>query len=126
MTQMWAYNNPNLNCIQVDDATNTPPTGQDWQIDATASYSNDCSLAVSDIPKLDCLIYPNPAENTITIQATKIIEKFVIYNLLGQEVIRSYPNDIEAQIDISKLPVTTYIIKVQVGEQIGSYQIVKK
>ena len=54
------------------------------------------------------------------------IETISIYNLLGQEVMRAEPRQLQAQIDMTDLPTGMYVVKVQVGEQLGSYRVVKQ
>lgn len=50
MATMYAQNNPNLFCIQVDDISNTPPIGQTWYKDDTANYSNSCAAPPPSVP----------------------------------------------------------------------------
>ena len=50
MTDMVATSNPNLSCIQVDDVSNTPPTGATWIKDAGASYGNNCHFGETYVP----------------------------------------------------------------------------
>jgi Leucine-rich repeat (LRR) protein len=52
MPFMYAYDN-SLTCIQVDDENNSPPAAHDWQKDAVASYSDDCT-----VPLVTLLIEP--------------------------------------------------------------------
>ncbi len=64
ITTFDARNNPNLTCIQVDDAS-ASHTG--WQKDATASYSEGCSgtLSATDINKQEVTLYPNPVKEVL-------------------------------------------------------------
>jgi len=41
-TLMRAFNNPDLNCIQIDQGF-TPPTGGSWQKDPNTIYSTNCN-----------------------------------------------------------------------------------
>ena len=39
---------------------------------------------------------------------------------------RIQPNTIKSQVDISNLSTGMYVVKVQVGDKIGSYRIIKQ
>ena len=76
-----AYNNPNLSCIEVD---NVAWSQENWwyisewgnpQIDATASFSLNCSGAgFSDINESNTLmIYPNPTNGDFTITGLELV-----------------------------------------------------
>lgn len=66
-TAMQAYENPNLTCVQVDDAVWSTANWNAWNnIDATASYSEDCSSCIVTIPDANFKAYlvGNTAINT--------------------------------------------------------------
>lgn len=64
MTTMYAYNNPSLTCIQVDNVANSN-SYTDWKKDTTASYNTNCLLSVSDISKKEIVLYPNPVKGLL-------------------------------------------------------------
>jgi len=71
-------------------------------------------------------LYPNPANDILNFSAQQTINDVRIYSLLGQEVMRIQPNTIKSQVDISNLSTGMYVVKVQVGDKIGSYRIIKQ
>jgi len=71
-------------------------------------------------------MYPNPVTNTLNLKAQDSIDAVSIYNMLGQEVLKSTPSSTQAQMDMTMLPTGAYIVKVQVGDQIGSYNLLKQ
>lgn len=71
-------------------------------------------------------MYPNPVENTLTLRAQNAIDAVSVYNMLGQEVMKSIPNATQVQFDMTQLPVGTYVVKVQAGSQLGSYSLIKQ
>lgn len=71
-------------------------------------------------------MYPNPVNDKLYFNALDNINDISIFNLLGQEVMNSKPNVISADVDMSDLPTGMYVVKVKVGEQLGSYRIVKE
>jgi hypothetical protein len=71
-------------------------------------------------------MYPNPVENTLTLRALNAIDAVSVYNMLGQEVMKSIPSATQVQLDMTQLPVGTYVVKVQAGSQLGSYSLIKQ
>lgn len=67
MHTMFAHNNPNLNCIQVDNVANAN-SYTDWQKDAMANYSENCNpiAPIVNIPDSNFKAYlvGNPLINT--------------------------------------------------------------
>ncbi len=54
LTRMWADNNPNLTCINVDNPA-LASTYSEWKKDAIASYSENCPPVITSIsPKIVC------------------------------------------------------------------------
>ena len=73
-TSMWAYGNPNLKCIEVDDVdySNAQICDQDagtgWCIDPSAMYSEDCNLGIDTNSENDIIsIFPNPTHDDLFI-----------------------------------------------------------
>jgi len=71
-------------------------------------------------------MYPNPVKDILNLSAVNAIDALSIYNMLGQEVLQSNPSTTDVALDMSTLPTGTYIVKVQAGEQIGSYNLIKE
>lgn len=67
-------------------------------------------------------MYPNPVNDVLNLKADVNIDTVSIYNMLGQKVLTSS----QTQIDMSALPTGSYIVKVQAGEQVASYNLVKR
>ncbi len=84
------------------------------------------SLSVEDNLIEGFSIYPNPVTDVLNFRALDNIKTISIYNLLGQEVLRGQPNVSNTQIDMTDIPTGMYVVKVQVGEQLGSYRVVKQ
>ncbi len=71
-------------------------------------------------------MYPNPAENVLHLRAGQNMSTVRIYNMLGQEIINSKPNAVQTDLNIGNLLTGSYILKVQSGNQLGSYHFIKK
>lgn len=70
--------------------------------------------------------YPNPVDAILNLRFSETINSITVYNLLGQQVLRSNPNRNEAKIDISSLISGTYIMKVISGSNSKTVKIIKK
>lgn len=71
-------------------------------------------------------VYPNPVKDRLNLSATKEIKGIIIYNLLGQELLREALNSSNSSVDISKLKTGTYIIKVAIDDAEETFKIIKE
>lgn len=70
--------------------------------------------------------YPNPVENTLTLNAQNNIQNVSVYNMLGQEVVRITPNTIDTEVDMSDLQIGTYFVKVTINNATKTIKVLKK
>ena len=70
--------------------------------------------------------YPNPADDKLSLKAMDNIENVAIYSILGQKVIDQTIGDVTAELNISSLSTGTYIMKVSVNGEIGTYKVIKR
>ena len=115
-----ASGNSNLTCIQVDDLGSVRTST--WDYDASVSFSTDCqyALSVNDF-LLDAkiTIYPNPANQLVSIESKKTIDVLKIYTISGA-LIKTVLNP--AEINVSNLSKGTYFFALQIGDE----QLTKK
>ncbi len=88
--------------------------------------SGSIVLNLEDNNIKEVVLYPNPVNDILQFTALDKIENINIYNLLGQEVLRTQPKVLNTQVDMIDLSTGMYIVKVQVGDQLGTYIIVKQ
>ena len=122
-----ANNNPNLLCIQVDDVNYANAQvcngNSGWCKDVTASYSEECILGIDQLEDLGQVIFfPNPAKTVINLVNPKSvnINSITIFNVNGDLVLEE--KQFFKQIDLSKLNVGMFLIKVETDKK----TIVKK
>lgn len=113
---MWAYDNPNLMCIFVDDETATYPecdlvSFAGWCKDETTVYGENCALGISDFSATKIKLYPNPTTDYLNIEGDFEIASVQIYSLSGKIVKQST----EDKIDVSQLQSGLYFAKVNIG-----------
>ncbi len=75
-------------------------------------------------------VYPNPASHTLYVTLNEIAMEedqrmIIIYNNLGKQVIQRIASQSTNEIDVSMLPVGTYILKLIYGNRHKEWIIVK-
>ena len=70
--------------------------------------------------------YPNPVKNTLTLNAQSNIEMVTMYNMLGQEVLRTSPNTINSEVDMSNLQTGNYFVKVTINDTVQTIRVIKQ
>jgi len=115
-----ATNNPDLLCIQVDNAADAnagvwPYVFWNWQKDVTATYSESCGVLSSEIFYLDSSVtaYPNPTTDNIHFTLPSELEKVEIHDLQGRKMLESKSETI----NIEKLPEGMYFVKIQLSNK---------
>jgi len=86
----------------------------------------DASLSTSSFDNTKFKVYPNPVKNTLYLSYVENISDVAVFNLLGQQVLSKKINATESQIDMSALAGGTYLMKVNVGNQVKTLKIVKE
>jgi hypothetical protein len=119
ITYFLSQGNPNLACIQVDDAAYSTTN---WtSIDATSSFSENCgNVGINESNNVNISIYPNPTNGVVTFETEEKITSIEVYNLAGQKV--SVFNNTKT-IDISNLSNGIYAATVITG---SSNPVVKR
>ena len=94
---------------------------------ATASNGAVATIEVLDRPRqsdtqpvvgADVLLFPNPASETITVQAAEAIDLVTVFNLRGQEVLRQrFTETDRVTLDVSTLAPGVYFISSQTGKE---------
>jgi|AntRauMFilla1563_2_1112583.scaffolds.fasta_scaffold00149_10 hypothetical protein len=119
-TGVW-YNGTNWN-IYTEDTTDMPE-GIAFDI----AIGENMTLAVTDNTFLnEVAIYPNPANDHITISASNsLIEQVTVYSILGTQLMSYNANSIEESIDVSSLATGTYLLKVQANNTTKTMKFLK-
>ncbi len=68
---------------------------------------------------------PNPTTGVLNLSSVDNIERVSIYSLLGQRVMDSRVDATTSQMDLSALSTGTYLMKVTVNGQTGTYKVLK-
>ena len=86
----------------------------------------DGSLATSTFNNASFVAYPNPVVDVLNLSYTQNIDKVQVINLLGQEVIAKSINATQSQIDMSNLPIGTYLVKVTANDEVKTIKVIKE
>jgi hypothetical protein len=101
------------------------PTTNNSEGSFTVNISGDGTLG-TPITNIDGFkLYPNPTNSVLNINALNTIDSVVIYSMLGQKVMSQSTDNNQVQLDLSSLPTGSYIVRVQAGNQVGSYNLIK-
>jgi hypothetical protein len=82
-------------------------------------------LGVSENALEGFAYYPNPTNGALSLKSVNNIDSVAIFNLLGQSVLSSKVGATTTDLDISGLTTGTYIMKVTVDGQTGTYKVLK-
>ena len=82
---------------------------------STTEFDNENSLKY----------FPNPVKNVLTLKALQNIQSVSVLNILGQEVLRTTPNALENELDLSNLNIGSYFVKVTINDITETIRIIK-
>lgn len=71
-------------------------------------------------------IYPNPADNILNIVSNFVIEEILMYNMLGQNVLKASPNTMDTTLNISTLIPGPYMLVFNSMDKVQTAKIVKQ
>ncbi len=113
LTSFKSKNNPDLKCIEVDDPSWSK---ENWkEIDEWTEFSEDCSTIVNDNQQNTFKVYPNPANNSVTIEREMIEQADLRILDINGRIFISYTipyGTNHIQLDISRLSIGNYLIEI--------------
>jgi hypothetical protein len=130
LTRMWAQDNPNLTCIQVDDVdfanSQICESSSGWCKDETTVYSEDCNLGIEEVLESQLSIYPNPANDVLMVFNESVFEinYIKVYDSLGKLVLEQ--NTSYSQIDISDLATGLLFVQIETDKGLVTKKIIKQ
>ncbi|WP_162182445.1 T9SS type A sorting domain-containing protein [Lacinutrix jangbogonensis] len=103
--------------VNCQDSANINP------LDITVSCTTLSTVDFNNSPLFT--YYPNPVKNTLTLNAQQAITNVAVFNMLGQEVIRTAPNAVSNNVDMSNLQSGAYFVQVTVGTAVETVRVIK-
>lgn len=124
----WAGTYDNMVGNPMIQDNNSGWSEYDANFDGLYTWSGDCSpvLGIGSNDLVQFRVYPNPTSDILYIETTQNIESISLFNLLGQKVIYEDIDNNTAEIDVTNLPVGTYILKTSIDGQVETQKIIKK
>jgi polyhydroxybutyrate depolymerase len=75
-------------------------------------YTKAGGVGIEPVEEINVTVYPNPANNKLTIEADNYFTNAELYNLLGEKVVTEKLSGLTNNIDVSSLQTGLYIIKL--------------
>lgn len=70
-------------------------------------------------------MYPNPANDVLTLSTQNTVNTVEIFNVLGKKVITMQVEDTSAEINVSNLNAGIYLIKYEINNSTSTKKFVK-
>lgn len=97
------------------------------RVEGTFTVVADATLSVESFENDKGFTYfPNPVKNELTLNSQKDIQSVAIFNVLGQEVVRTAPNTISSVIDMKNLSTGAYFVRVTIDNVTETVRIIKQ
>jgi hypothetical protein len=84
------------------------------------------TLSIAEVIGNQFTYFPNPVKNSLTLRAQSNIQNVSIYNMLGQEVLRTAPNTLESEISMDQLQSGAYFVKVSINDTTETIRVIKQ
>jgi hypothetical protein len=122
-TQFPAFKATNFVQFKFDVAATIPGT---VYIDNLYFSLTNPALGTESFQASKVRMYPNPAKNSVTIDANGSIERVAVYSILGQEVLSKSPKSNSTTLQTSSLQRGTYIVRSTVDGKTSTSKLVKE
>ncbi|WP_282042986.1 T9SS type A sorting domain-containing protein [Winogradskyella flava] len=97
------------------------------EIEPFSISAYNATLGIDDLQDETAFTYyPNPVKNTLTLSAQNTIESVTMYNMLGQEVLKATPNNLDSELDMSNLESGAYFVKVTIANITSTVRVIKQ
>jgi len=107
-------------CLTFVFTSDSSLTREGWE--ATVACT---PLSLEDYGLTGFTYFPNPVNNVLSLRGAKEINNIAIYNMLGQEVLRTAPNAVNTDVDMSNLQAGAYFVKVTIGNATKTVKVIK-
>ncbi|UPT71072.1 MAG: T9SS type A sorting domain-containing protein [Flavobacterium sp. JAD_PAG50586_2] len=84
------------------------------------------SLGVDGFDDENFKFSPNPTSGIVNIAYSNQITKVTVMNLLGQTLMVSEPNELQVTFDLTSLPSSTYLVRIDTDKESKIIRVIKK
>lgn len=121
-------------CFNSTDKTADLVAGTTYLISVHASSAASFELFAYPDPSLSVdtntfetfKYYPNPVVNTLTIESGNTISNVRIYNIVGQQVQVTAPNNLKTTVNMNALEDGVYFVTVTINNAQKTFKVIKK
>lgn len=111
LTADWRVEATGFNCTPTARQTNGTLGAV---IKSKSNITNNRGVGISEVAGTGKMtLYPNPANNSFTLESTKELGLVCIYNTMGQVALQLQSRNLREQVDISSLPAGIYTVRSQ-------------
>lgn len=116
-----------------------PPTTYQIAIECETDYGystlvdalvvSGANLSVSDVKKTvksSISYYPNPAQNVLNYKSSEKVNQITVYNSVGQKIQSHKTDSDQGRLDVSALPIGTYIVTGETASGTETFKMIKK
>jgi hypothetical protein len=93
-----------------------------WGVDSVTAA---CNLSISETEKMSFNLFPNPAENNITIQSESLIEAVTIYDIMGAIISKEQTSNNVVSVDIAEFVSGVYFVEANINGQLIRRRLIK-
>ena len=87
--------------------------------------SSGNTLGITELSDINFILYPNPVQNTLYVNAGATVDNVSIFDLTGRQVLRAMPNAESFSLDVSNLNKGMYLVSLKAGDQEITTKLVK-
>ncbi len=88
--------------------------------------NTNCVGTIEIEKQIDFIVYPNPVQNSININAEENINKIVVTSMLGKKMIVKSANSNSTVLNTASLKSGVYVVNVYTNKGVGTKLIVKE
>jgi hypothetical protein len=92
---------------------------------ASISIMGSRCVGISESVLTDVMIYPNPANEVVTIRVQEL-KKVSVYDVTGRLVMSKTSDQSELNLDVKAIPAGIYQVTVEAGTGAGTYKLIKQ
>ena len=89
-------------------------------------YENITLVSLDQANQLEIRLFPNPTSSSVQLTSQSEIQEIVLFNMMGQQVMRTQPRTPSTILDLHQIPAGTYIVSIQTNETFKTIKLAKR